>query len=237
MTLRKFFTLTTILFAAFSFVSCSSDDDDDNKNKNENDKDNHEYVDLGLPSGTLWATCNVGASKPEEYGDYFAWGETKTKETFAFEDYKWGNASYDNFTKYCTNSLFGNVGGNSELLPEDDAAAVNWGNNWCTPSIDQFRELVNSDYTTTVWIAQNGVYGMKVTSKKNGKTLFVPAAGKHWDKLEDAGKYGFCWSRSLEKGSLAAYHLAFYNSDGVYIYDGLSPRPTGFAVRPVRIKK
>ena len=122
MTLRKFFTLTTILFAAFSFVSCSSDDDDDNKNKNENDKDNHEYVDLGLPSGTLWATCNVGASKPEEYGDYFAWGETKTKETFAFEDYKWGNASYDNFTKYCTNSLFGNVDGNSELLPEDDAA-------------------------------------------------------------------------------------------------------------------
>ena len=140
MTLRKFFTLTTILFAAFSFVSCSSDDDDDNKNKN--DKDNHEYVDLGLPSGTLWATCNVGASKPEEYGDYFAWGETKTKETYQGENYKWVNG--DLFTKYCTNSLYGNVDNLLELLPEDDAATANWGNNWCTPSKDQFDELKNS---------------------------------------------------------------------------------------------
>ena len=236
MTIRKFFTLTTILFAAFSFVSCSSDDDDD-ENKNDVVADKHEYVDLGLPSGTLWATCNVGASKPEEAGDYFAWGENETKETFAFENYKWGNDSYDNFTKYCTNSLFGNVDNNSEILSEDDAATANWGSDWCTPSKDQFNELTNSAYTTTEWIVQNGVNGMKVTSKKNGKNLFIPAAGQRWKKLEDVGKYGYYWSRSLEKGSLAAYLLAFYNNDGLNIYDGLTPRPTGLTIRPVRVKK
>lgn len=87
MTIRKFFTLTTILFAAFSFVSCSSDDDDNDEPKNGVDG-NHEYVDLGLPSGTLWATCNVGASKPEEYGNYFAWGEIEPKKTYGLDNYK-----------------------------------------------------------------------------------------------------------------------------------------------------
>ena len=166
MTLRKIFTLTTILFAAFSFVSCSSDDDDDNKNKN--DKDNHEYVDLGLPSGTLWATCNVGASKPEEYGDYFAWGEIEPKKTYEYENYKLG-AQEGKVTKYCTNSYWGVVDNKLELLPEDDAATANWGSNWCMPSKDQFDELKNSDYTTIEKTTLNGIDGVKVTSKKNGK--------------------------------------------------------------------
>ena len=231
MTLRKFFTLTTFLFAAFSFVACSSDDDDDNKNDKNVVADNHEYVDLGLPSGTLWATCNVGASKPEEYGDYFAWGETKTKETYQGENYKWVNG--DLFTKYCTNSLYGNVDNLLELLPEDDAATANWGNNWCTPSKDQFDELKNSDYTTIEKTTLNGVDGVKVTSKKNGKTLFFPEAGEYWYEKclhDDEGTY---WTRSVEEtGALAAYVVDMYSGGW-----GVRPRPTGYPVRPVRVKK
>ena len=205
MTLRKFFTLTTILFAAFSFVSCSSDDDDDNKNKNENDKDKHEYVDLGLPSGTLWATCNVGASKPEEYGDYFAWGEIEPKKTYEYENYKLG-AKEGKVTKYCTNSYWGVVDNKLELLPEDDAATANWGSNWCMPSKDQFDELKNSDYTTIEKTTLNGIDGVKVTSKKNGKTLFFPEAGEYWYENFTHNDSGTYWTRSVEEtGSTAAY--------------------------------
>ena len=93
-------------------------------------QENHEFVDLGLPSGTLWATCNVGANAPEEYGDYFAWGETAPKETHSWNTYKWCNGSSTTMTKYCTNSSFGYNGfvDNKRVLdPEDDAAYVNWG--------------------------------------------------------------------------------------------------------------
>ena len=234
MTIRKIFTLTTILFAAFSFNSCSSDDDDD-ENKNDAVADKHEYVDLGLPSGTLWATCNVGASKPEEIGDYFAWGEIEPKETYQPEKYKWSNDNCETFTKYCTNSRWGNVDNNLELLPEDDAATAIWGSNWCTPSKDQFNELTNSAYTTTEWIAQNGVKGMKITSKKNGKTLFFPAAGVFWyDKLSstDEGTY---WTRSVEETDSHTGYVVDLDSYGANW--GLRPRASGYPVRPVRSSK
>lgn len=232
MTIRKFFTLTTILFAAFSFVSCSSDDDDD-ENKNDVVADKHEYVDLGLPSGTLWATCNVGASKPEDYGDYFAWGEIEPKETYQPENYKWSNDNCETFTKYCTNSLYGNVDNNLELLPEDDAATANWGSNWCTPSRDQFNELKNPAYTTIEQTTQNGVKGVKITSKKNGKTLFFPDAGDRWyDKLLITGD-GTYWTRSVEEtDSHTGYVVDLYAGGW-----GLRLRATGYPVRPVRSSK
>ena len=231
MTFRKFFTLTAILFAAFSFVSCSSDDDDDD-NKNDVVADNHEYVDLGLPSGTLWATCNVGASKPEEYGDYFAWGEIEPKKTYEYENYKWGTKE-GNVTKYCTNSYWGVVDNKLELLPEDDAATANWGSNWCMPSKDQFDELKNSDYTTIEKTTLNGVDGVKVTSKKNGKTLFFPEAGEYWYGKCSHNDMGTYWTRSVEEtGSTAAYVVDSYSDSW-----GVRPRPTGYPVRPVRSSK
>ena len=87
----------------------------------------HEYVDLGLPSGTKWATCNVGASSPEDYGEYYAWGETETKSTYDWRTYKWCKGSNDTMTKYCTSSSSGTVDNKTVLDPEDDVAHVKWG--------------------------------------------------------------------------------------------------------------
>ena len=96
--------------------------------------DNHEWVDLGLPSGTLWATCNVGANAPEEYGDHFAWGETSPKDVYNWSTYQWCNGSMFTLTKYNTESSLGMVDNKTELDPEDDAAYVNWGPSWRTPT-------------------------------------------------------------------------------------------------------
>ena len=168
MTISKFFALATVFIAAFTLGSCSKDDDEVNDSK----ADGHEYVDLGLPSGTLWATCNVGASKPEEYGSYFAWGETQSRKKYSWDDYKWGGLLYSPLTKYCIHSGLGTVDNRTELLPEDDAATANWGSSWRMPSSDQINELCNPSYTITEWTALNGVNGLKITSKKNGNSIF-----------------------------------------------------------------
>ena len=145
MTISKI-TSVAFLFAAFALGSCSKDDEKEDNKKNVDDVevniiDGHEYVDLDLPSGTLWATCNVGAEKPEEYGDYFAWGETKTKENYDWSTYKWCNGSEYELTKYCVSGRYGTVDNKTELLPEDDAATANWGSNWCMPTVEQIEEL------------------------------------------------------------------------------------------------
>ena len=148
----------------------------------------HDYVDLGLPSGTLWATMNIGATKPEEYGDYFAWGETEPKDIYAWSTYKYGNV-YNALTKYCNNSSYGKDGFTdslTELELADDAARVNWGGEWRMPTSGQVQELI--DNTTSAWTNNynnTGVSGMTFTSKTNGNTMFVPAAG-----TKDAGVSG-----------------------------------------------
>ena len=164
-----------------------------------------EYVDLDLPSGTKWATCNVGASKPEEYGDYFAWGETTPKSTYDWSTYFDTDDGGSTFKKYKNN------GGLTELQPEDDAATVNWGSGWKMPSRAQIEELCNGSYTTSEWTQLNGVYGRKVTSKSNGNSIFLPAAGLRWyGELYDAGSRGGYWSSSLDPS---------YNNDGAcYLY-------------------
>lgn len=199
----------------------------------------HEYVDLGLPSGTLWATCNVGASKPEEYGDYFAWGETTGyndgKTEFSWSTYKWCNGTENTMTKYCNDSNYGNNGYTdtwTELEPEDDAAYVNWGSEWRMPSLDQMNELINSSYTTTIWTSRNGVWGRLITSKKNRNSIFLPAAGyRDATSLYYAGSYGGCWSRTLYTSAYCACSLDF-NSGNVNWYG--SDRYYGRSVRPVR---
>ena len=158
----------------------------------------YECVDLGLPSGTLWATCNVGASSPEEFGDYFAWGETVPKDEFTYENYKWwyfDENGYRYISKYNTKSDFGPVDNKTELEPEDDAACVNWGTSWRMPSLDQVVELVNS--CTWQWTQRNGVNGHLLTGP-NGNSMFLPAAGyRDGSSLEYVGTYGNYWSRSL----------------------------------------
>ena len=233
MTIGKFFALVAIFISAFTFGSCSKDDDDEKNSKS----GGHEYVDLGLPSGTLWATCNIGASQPEEYGDYFAWGEAKTKETYDLSSYKLWSGSTSTITKYCTSYNYGMIDNRIELVPEDDAANVNWGSSWCMPTIDQLKELYCSDYTTTKWTILNGVNGRLITSKKNGKTLFLPAAGfRRNGSLVDEGFHGCYWSRSLKTGNcLFAYYWSFHSSSFIDWDD--SSRYSGFSVRPVRVNK
>ena len=200
--------------------------------------DTLEYVDLGLPSGTLWATCNVGASSPEEYGDYFAWGETEPKDGYSWETYKWCNGPNHSITKYCQDSDNGYNGFTdtlTELLPEDDAATANWGSGWQMPSLAQMEELTNSSYTTTEWTTRNGVNGRLVTSKSNSNSIFLPAAGyRYGTSLGSAGSFGDYFSRSLGGDeSYSAYHLAFYSSDISCHYGS---RRSGFSVRPVRVR-
>ena len=196
----------------------------------------HEYVDLGLPSGTLWATCNVGANSPEEYGDYFAWGETAPKDYYDWSTYKWYNGSYDTMTKYCIHTEYdgdnGFTDGKTELDPEDDAAAVNWGGSWRMPTFEQMRELL--DNCTREWTTQGGVNGILVTGP-NGSTIFLPAAGGRWyDELDYAGAEGYYWSRSLETDSSDYAWILFFSSLGWYLPS--SDRSIGLSVRPVRVQ-
>ena len=195
------------------------------------DDDEHLWVDLGLPSGTLWATCNVGADNPEDYGDYFAWGETEPKDVYDWSTYKWCNGSYNTLTKYCTKSSYGTVDNKTELDPEDDAAYVNWGENWRMPTLDQQTELRTE--CTWTWTTQNGVNGRLVTGP-NGNTLFLPAAGyRYGSSLYDAGSWGFYRSRTLYSSSpYYAYSLGFISDVVAW---GNDDRGRGLAVRPVRV--
>ncbi len=179
----------------------------------------HEYVDLGLPSGLMWATCNIGATQPEEYGDYFAWGDTtgynSGKTTFNWSTYKYCNGSSSTMTKYCTNSSYGTVDNITTLDLADDAARANWGGDWRMPTHDEFTELYNN--CTTTWTTVNGVYGRLFTSNNNGNTLFLPAAGyRNEASLSNAGSRGYYWSSSLYSDfPYGAWSLYFYSS-GVF---------------------
>ena len=188
----------------------------------------HEYVDLGL--SVKWATCNVGANAPEEYGDYFAWGETTTKSAYDWSTYKWCNGSENTMTKYCTNSSYGIVDNKTTLELSDDAARANWGGSWRMPTDAEITEL--REQCTWTWTSQNGVNGYEVTSKKNGKSIFLPAAGFLYEtSLDNVGKTGCYWSSLLYTDEpFGAYYLAIVSTftSGEYSY-----RSYGFTVRPV----
>ena len=200
-------------------------------------RDKYQAVDLGLPSGTLWATCNVGASRPEDYGDYFAWGETEPKDDYSWGTYKYCEGTEKTLTKYCSSSMYGYNGFTDniiELQPEDDAAIANWGDNWQTPSSHQFRELINSNYTTAEWTTENGVNGYKITSISNGNSIFLPAAGWYvGTNLIKAGSDFTYWSSLLTVGNAwtPAYRLWNY-SDQISVTYG--ERNLGGTIRPVR---
>ena len=181
----------------------------------------HKFVDLGLPSGLLWAECNVGASSPWEDGDYYAWGETQTKSDYSWDTYKWGNSP----TKYNSSD------GKTTLEASDDVATVKWGKECRMPSPAEFQELYkNCDWT---WKSNyNGTSGYLVTGP-SGQTIFLPASGGRDDGvLYDHGSYGCYWSSSLNASDTDAdaYDLCFYSGDVnpnncYYRYDGYSVRP------------
>lgn len=239
--MKKLFTALVALVLSLSvsaqfYIYCSNGDvlevDSISLVKPDNQINNHEYVDLGLPSRLKWATCNVGATAPEEYGDYFAWGEVEPKTTYNWSTYKYCNGSSSTLTKYCNNSSYGNNGftDNKTILnPEDDAATANWGGNWRMPTKAEQDELRNN--CTWDWTTQNGVNGYKVIGP-NGNSIFLPAAGDMYGgALDSAGSLGYYWSSSLYTDNPSnAYNVGF-GSDYVDWY--YINRFCGFSVRPV----
>ena len=181
-----------------------------------------EAIDLGLPSGTLWASCNVGASKPEEYGGYYAWGETEEKETYTWENY----IHCDDGTYETCHDLGSDISGT-----EYDVAHVKWGGNWCMPTLDDIKELL--DNCTSEWTTLNGVNGHKFTGP-NGNSIFLPAAGSRWrGGLSRAGEDGGYWSSTQNPDySYLALGLGFMFRSGSATW-GNNSRDYGQSVRPV----
>ncbi|MBO5835518.1 MAG: hypothetical protein J6R12_05710 [Bacteroidales bacterium] len=198
----------------------------------------HTWVDLGLPSGLKWATCNVGATSPEEFGDYFAWGETVPKSEYSWESYEFfaGFKQYSNikmFNKYNTNSNHGLVDNKTTLELSDDAAHVNWGGKWRMPTKAEQDELRNNcDWTQ---ISFNGVKGYDVKGP-NGNRIFLPVAGYR----DGTSVYGFffsslggCWSSSLSENNPSyAFNLGFYEGSVDWYYNFRSNGRTVRAVCP-----
>ena len=208
--------------------------------------DGHRYVDLGLPSGTLWATCNVGAASPEDCGLYFAWAETEPKDAYAWDSYRYRDdavATHLAMTKYCIDASDGSFDGKFLLDPEDDAAAAAWGSEWQMPTPRQLSELTDRQYTRCGWTTLNDVNGLLVTSLTNGCSIFLPAAGLRQDSPNgstDENIFGDClkyWSRSLyDLDSKQAYNLTcFEQGNGPYV--GIENRAYGLTVRPVRYRE
>lgn len=222
--------------------SCSDDDDVEANSSN-----GHEYVDLGLPSGTLWATCNIGVNSPEEYGDYYAWGETYTKASYTCSNYfdsdDWNSVDEEpSFNKY-----YNNTNGHIQLLPSDDVAVQEWGGNWCVPTLDQINELINNCvwYTTDNY---NGKYvkGFIGFKKKSGSSydvktdthILFPAAGFRYETgTYKDGDWGCYWTKDIK--------VASYSSDAEYfridmeekkVRSTFDLRMAGMSVRPVLAK-
>ncbi len=194
------------------------------------------YVDLGLPSGTLWATMNVGASSPEECGNFYAWGETEPKDVAAYtwNGYKWCEGNVYSFTKYNRRGLYGIYDGKSELDPEDDAAYVHYPNGR-TPTREQIHELI---YYCDAYLTQiNGVKGYKLQSIFNHNTIFLPIGGFIEDGI-DQDSFSFYWSRNLsERYDENASSMYLSETDYPDWSDSSPGRCHGCLVRAVRISE
>ncbi len=226
------------------------------KKGNDEPSDDHAYVDLGLPSGLLWATCNVGASKPEDYGDYYAWGEilpyyadghsqdnpcstwrimtTGAGNTDISKGYVWatysqgGSSSFAEWTEKPYNS-------SNVLTSARDAATAVWGGSWRMPTNAEWQEL--NDNTTNTWIMVNGVFGRKFTSKSDDtKYIFLPASGyREGTVVFSVGSGGYYWPSSLGSSSpSSSVYYMYIGPSGVFPQNYSYSRYGGFTVRPVR---
>lgn len=232
-----------IAFAAMLIVGAVSCGKDDNGGSDiqdsmpinpdpDPDPSTAEWIDLGLPSGLLWYSCNLGANKPEEYGNYYAWGETNPKEVYGWNTYAFGT-DYNQLTKYCNISAYGLNGfidGLTVLQVTDDAATIALGASTHTPTVDEWDELMNN--TTMAWTIMNGVNGLKFTAS-NGNSIFLPAAGRRsGSELLYPGDYGTYWSSSLDLERSDCASCFRFDSDIQYV--GKHQRCAGFTIRAVR---
>lgn len=204
----------------------------------EDDITDGQYIDLGLPSGTKWASCNLGATSPCEYGDFYAWGETEPKEVYDWLTYKYGS-DWDALTKYNTDPDYGTVDNKTVLEPEDDAVYVTTDGNAHMPTVAQIDELL--DETTNQWCqctvlgddhTEHNVIGSLFTGS-NGNSIFIPAAGyKDGSNLMDSGYYFDVWSVSLNEDDANTAWVFFSDSDSAG-KDNVA-RHYGYSVRGVQ---
>lgn len=191
-----------------------------------------EAVDLGL--SVKWANMNLGASAPEDYGAFFAWGETKPKAKYDWSTYTLCEGSSNTQIKYNTEESCGKVDNLVTLLPEDDAATVCWGQGWRIPTSDEIGELRNGNNCSWKWTTVNGAAGVQVTSKINGCSIFLPVGGGIDGEDVFQPEEGLYLSSSLyQSGPFQAHNLRF-TSKNIYISRG--DRYFGLAVRPVIAK-
>lgn len=197
------------------------------------DPNGHEYVDLGLPSGTLWATCNVGASSPEEFGDFYAWGETEPKEDYTWKTYKWCKGTEKTLTKYVTREGFSIIDNKTTLDLEDDAAHVNWEGSWRMPTVTEGYELFNSKYCTVSEMTMKTIKGCLITSKINGNSIFLPTSGyRNGEEHYGVGEYGVFLTSSLDSTDDTGYYelrISNKGSGGMWYYSRFGGAP----IRPV----
>ena len=228
-------------------VSCKKPKEPNN-NENETPA-TPQYVDLGLSSGTLWATFNVGANAPEGAGYCYAWGETENKQTYTWSNYKYCKGAKNKLTKYCYEKDYGNedfTDNISTLVASDDPATAKWGEDWCTPTYAQWKELMNECELNMTY--RNSVWGLELTGPNQNK-MFLPAAGFR-DEEENAqasGSEGYYWSNNLSIVSVDPElpHFAVYSYEALYSHfatfqpfvmlDG--ERCLGMPVRPVRANR
>ena len=217
----KFFL--ALCCAAAMFTACEKNEPKDGSNNNDPKNDTKEAIDLGL--SVKWATCNVGATSPEKYGNYYAWGETTTKSDYSWDTYKYGTYNYDGdnskLTKYNTSD------GKTTLEAADDAATANWGGGWRMPTDAEWDELINN--CTWTWTNKSGVSGYEVKAS-NGNSIFLPAAGVRDNDLENTSDYGYYWSSSLytsapHNACYALFYLGNFIKSGNSRFCGLSVRP------------
>ena len=229
-------TFLFLLLAVLLGAGLQSCDRENENGGNNGGNTSVQWVDLGLPSGLQWADRNVGAKSAEDYGNYYAWGETAPKEVYDWSTYAYGNG-YNQLTKYCNKTNYGLNGFKdnlSTLEASDDAATVNIGGEARMPSNSEWQELI--DNTTSTWTTRNGVYGLLLTGS-NGKSIFLLAAGdRHDSSLSHAGENGNYWSSTLYvDGPYGAWHILFYS--GFQRMYASGNRDRGFSVRAVRASK
>ena len=224
------------VFVSIALCSCGNNDEGTSLTAHDIALTDSEWVDLGLPSGLLWASCNVGETRPEDYGDYYAWGETAVKDVYDWQTYIHCNGAPSRLTKYCNQAALGFDEYTDDLTilqTVDDAASVNIGGGARIPSSSEWRELMAG--TISVWTTVNNVYGRKIIGD-NGNAIFLPAAGGYWGSaLCGDGKYGYYWADGIDLDNPRyAWYFCF---DYSLTDNGSIGRDHGFPVRAVRGKK
>lgn len=218
--------ITGVILCTLS--ACSSDDDE---KYDPIEVNGHEAIDLGL--SVKWAACNIGATTPTEYGSYYSYGETTTKNKYYWDTYKWCYGdNRDMLSKYCSDNECGDVDNLTTLTTSDDVATVKWGNKWRMPTKEEYKELL--ERCTLKWVQKNNVNGCLVTGP-SGKSIFLPASGfRSLTDLRHLGKYGSYLTATIADDNNCAYTFAFDQEkeiDEWGIFSGL--RCFGFPIRPV----